>query len=298
MILKRPVTIARRGSILGEFSSSDLPLLLERGEIETTDNCFIEETNSWQSVEDHVRATAAPKAKAALDMDTDPYEAYNSPTMLLGTGGLVGMGVVLLLVMALLVAAGAWVYNLQKQLDASAARITELQNELFNRPTTGDEANTKPKIPTERTKMVGQATMLDQNGGKQLLTGFYVDLYKEETIRAYLLSRSLEIAAYKQSNDPEILTRLLRDLPVPARKTATDAFGFYEFELPAEGRYVVYSSMTIDGPSGPEVLLWFLSFATDDPLNLPVDINEDNRVDRMEPEFMLKLGRPNTTTPR
>ena len=54
--------------------------------------------------------------------------------------------------------------------------------------------------------------------------------------------------------------------------------------------------MTIDGPSGPEILLWFLSFATDDPLNLPVNINDENRATRLEPEFLIKLGRPSTTS--
>jgi hypothetical protein len=296
MILKRPVHIARRGRIVGEFSSSDLPMLLESGEILADDTCYLEETNEWQSVQDYIQATATPKAREASEDISAPLEPVREPFYLLGSAGLVILAVGLLFALGLLAAAGAWVFSLQSQLNVAQAQVDELQAELLTRPKPEEPKESSPGIPAERTKVVGRVFIRDENGNPKPLPGFYVDLYEEKKIRDYLLTRSLDLAAFKQSRDPDVLARVLRDMPAALLKTTTNAEGDYEFQLPAEGRYVVYSSMTIDGPSGPEILLWFLSFATDDPLNLPVNINEENRSTRLEPEFLIKLGRPNTAS--
>jgi hypothetical protein len=296
MILKRPVHIARKGRMIGEFSSSDLPVLLERGEILKDDTCYIEETNEWLPVCEYIQATATPKARVAPESNEPAFEPPQAPSVLLGSMGLVVLSVVLLFSLALIAAAGAWVYSLQSQLNSAMAQVSDLQNELLSRPKPASPEEAAPQMPAERTKVVGTVEIRDEEGKKRPLPGFYVDLYEEKKIRDYLLSRSLDLAAFKQSRDPDVLNRVLRDMPAALLKTTTNAEGDYEFKLPAEGRYVVYSSMTIDGPSGPEILLWFLSFATDDPLNLPVNINEENRSTRLEPEFLIKLGRPNTAS--
>lgn len=296
MILKRPVHIARRGRIVGEFSSSDLPMLLESGEILADDTCYVEETNEWQSVQDYIWATATPKAREANEDISAPLEPVQEPFYLLGSAGLVILAIGLLFALGLLAAAGAWIYSLQSQLNVAQALVDELQAELVSRPKPEEPKESSPRMPAERTKVVGRVSIREENGNPKPLPGFYVDLYEEKKIRDYLLTRSLDLAAFKQSRDPDVLARVLRDMPAALLKTTTNAEGDYEFQLPAEGRYVVYSSMTIDGPSGPEILLWFLSFATDDPLNLPVNINEENRSTRLEPEFLIKLGRPNTAS--
>ncbi len=283
--------------MIGEFSSSELPGLLERGEIFADDTCYLEETSTWQTVEDYIRSTALPKARVAPEaVVVESVESRSETPVILGSLGLVILGVVLLFALALLAAAGAWVHNLQGQLNASQAKVTELQNELLNRPKPEEPKQQEPRIPAERTKVVGQVSIRDESGEKKPLPGFYVDLYEEKTIRDYLLSRSLDLAAFKQSRDPDVMGRVLRDMPAALRKTTTDSSGHYEFQLPAEGRYVVYSSMTLDGPEGPDIVLWFLSFATDDPLNLPVNITDDNRATRLEPEFLIQLGRPSSTS--
>jgi hypothetical protein len=260
------------------------------------DTCYIEETNEWQQVRDYIQATATPKARAAPESNEPAFEPPQAPSVLLGSMGLVVLSVVLLFSLALIAAAGAWVYSLQSQLNSAMAQVSDLQNELLSRPKPASPEEAAPQMPAERTKVVGTVEIRDEEGKKRPLPGFYVDLYEEKKIRDYLLSRSLDLAAFKQSRDPDVLNRVLRDMPAALLKTTTNAEGDYEFKLPAEGRYVVYSSMTIDGPSGPEILLWFLSFATDDPLNLPVNINEENRSTRLEPEFLIKLGRPNTAS--
>lgn len=298
MVLKRPVTVARRGRIVGDFSSGDLPDLLKSGEILVDDTCYLEETNEWQLVGDYIQATETPKARAAREEALPPEETLRGPVMVLHLRGVTILSVSTLLVLALIVAAGVWIFDLSRQLAESTARVTDLQIQLFNAANPGDTFDPKPKIPKVRSKVVGQASSLDENGAKKLLTGFYVDLYKENTIRDYINSRSLELAAYKQTGDREILTRLLRDLPTPLRKTTTDASGIFEFDLPAEGRYVVYSSTTLEGITGPEIKMWFLSFATNDPLNLPVNILDENAVSRYEPEFLIKMGRPNKASAR
>lgn len=298
MVLKRPVTVARKGRILGEFSSGDLPALIESGEILPDDNCYLEETNEWLPVRDHIEATETPKARAAKEDFVQAEESLSGPILALHFRGVAILVFSILLVLGLFVAAGVWIHTLSRQLSESAARISELQIELFNRPADKGEFNPKPKIPEVRSKVVGQAYWNDENGGKQLLTGFFIDLYQEKVLRDYLNSRSLDLVAYKQTSDPEILQRVLRDLPAPIAKTTTDASGLYEFNLPAEGRYVVYSSMTRDGLFGPEILLWFLSFDTADPLNLPVNLNNDTLSTRYEPEFLIRMGRPNTASGR
>jgi hypothetical protein len=297
MVLKRPVHIARKGRIIGEFSSSELPILLECGEILEDDTCYIEETNEWQAVRDYIQATATPKARLALEYDEAPLEPTKGPSVLLGSRGLIALAVLLLFFLALLAAAGAWVYSLQSQLESTKVQLANLQNELLLRSKAPSSGESAPQIPTERTKVVGAVEIRNEEGEKRPLPGFYVDLYEEKKIQEYLLSRSLDLAAYKQSWDADIIGRILRDMPAPLRKTTTDSAGHYEFQLPEEGRYVVYSSMTIESPSGPEILLWFLSFATDDPLNLPVNITDENRAKRLEPEFLIRLGRPDSSAP-
>jgi hypothetical protein len=271
---------------------------LKSGEILVDDTCYLEETNEWQLVGDYIQATETPKARAAREEALPPEETLRGPVMVLHLRGVTILSVSTLLVLALIVAAGVWIFDLSRQLAESTARVTDLQIQLFNAANPGDTFDPKPKIPKVRSKVVGQASSLDENGAKKLLTGFYVDLYKENTIRDYINSRSLELAAYKQTGDREILTRLLRDLPTPLRKTTTDASGIFEFDLPAEGRYVVYSSTTLEGITGPEIKMWFLSFATNDPLNLPVNILDENAVSRYEPEFLIKMGRPNKASAR
>ncbi len=296
MVIKRPVTVARKGKILGEFSAGDLPGLMESGQILSDDYCYIEETNDWFTVRDYIQATEAPKARAAQEEAVEITETLTGPMLVLHLRGVSILGFAILLGLALYVSAGVWIYTLSRQLSETTARANELQIQLFNSVNAGSEFDPKPKIPKVRSKVVGQASLVDQNGAKQLLTGFYIDLYQEKTLKNYLLSRSLELAKYKQTGDREILIRLLRDLPSPLRKTTTDASGLYEFDLPAEGRYIVYSSTTQEGITGPEIKMWFLSFATNDPLNLPVNITGENSATRYEPEFLVKLGRPNTAT--
>jgi hypothetical protein len=296
MVLKRPVTIARRGRILGEFSSGDLPSLIESGEILPDDNCYLEESNEWQTVGNHIQATITPQAREAREEAMEVSEPLTGPVLVLHLRGVTILGFTVLLALALLVAAGVWIRTLSLQLDESTKRVADLQIQVFNSANTGSAFDPKPQIPKVRSKVVGQASMRDPNGGKQLLTGFFIDLFDEKTLRDYVDSRSLDLAAYKQTSDQEILKRFLRDLPTPLRKTTTDASGLYEFDLPAEGRYVVYSSMTRDGLFGPEIVLWFLSFDTADPLNLPVNITDDTQSSRYEPEFLIRLGRPATAS--
>jgi hypothetical protein len=298
MVLKRPVTVARKGRILGEFSSGDLPALIQSGEILPDDNCYLEETNEWQPVRIHIEATETPKARAAMEEFVDPEERISGPVMVLQLRGVAMLVFTGLLVLALFVAAGVWIATLSRQLAESTMRVADLQVQLFNLPASGDEFDPRPKIPKSRSKVVGQAFRMDEYGGKQLLTGFFIDLYEEKPLREYLESRSLDLAAFKQTMDQEILGRVLRDLPPPIRKTTTNANGLYEFELPAEGRYVIYSSTTQDGLFGPEIQLWLLSFDTADPLNLPVNITDDTRSTRYEPEFLIRLGRPDSSTIR
>jgi hypothetical protein len=298
MVLKRPVTVARKGRVLGEFSSGDLPALIQSGEILPDDNCYIEDTNEWLSVGSHVEATGTPKARAAQEDSTESEERLSGPVMVLHLRGVAILVFTALLALALFVTAAVWINTLSRQLADSTARIADLQVQLFNSATPGSEFDPKPQIPKVRSKVVGQASNVDPAGGKQLLTGFFIDLYEEKTLRDYLNSRSLDLAAFKQTFDPTILQRILRDLPAPLRKTTTDASGLYEFDLPAEGRYVIYSSITQDGLFGPEIQLWFLSFDTADPLNLPVNINSDTASTRYEPEFLIRMGRPDSTSPR
>ena len=241
--------------MIGEFSSSDLPLLLERGEILPTDTCYIEETNEWQSISDYLRASELPKFRPAPEAPPELQEPSYSSSFFLGSVGLILLGVVLLLALAMVVGAGAWVHSLQMQLNSAEARVIELEGKLRYQPLAEKPEETQPKVPMERTKVIGQVTIRDENGQSKPLPGFYVDLYEEKIIRAYLLSRSLELAAYKQSKDLESLHKILNGLPSALRKTTTNSDGYYEFQLPREDRYVVYSSMTIDGPSGPEILL-------------------------------------------
>jgi hypothetical protein len=298
MVLKRPVTVARKGRILGEYSAGDLPALVQSGELLPDDNCYLEETNEWLAVRHHIEATETPKARAAQEDSTETEERLSGPVMVLHLRGIAILVFTALLALALFVTAGVWIQTLTRQLADSSARATELQIQLHNASTPGSQFDPNPQIPKSRSKVVGQASRTDPNGGKKLLTGFFIDLYEEKNLRDYLNSRSLDLAAYKQTSDLAILQRILRDLPTPLRKTTTDASGLYEFELPAEGRYVVYSSKTEDGLFGPEIQLWFLSFDTADPLNLPVNINDDTRSTRYEPEFLIRMGRPDSSSAR
>lgn len=296
MILRRPVHIARKGSVIGEFSSSRLPELLERGEILPDDTCYMEESNEWQSVEDYIRATAPPKAKAAVQETFMDAPQASKPITLPASalGLLLGSGLVFALV--LLAVVGAWIFSLQGQLKDANERVDKLQKELRDRPGAGEPKRESPAMPTERTKVSGRVFLRDGEGRSKPLPGFYVDLFEEKKIRAYLESRSLDLAAFKQSRDPDIMNRILNGMPPPVLKTTTDSAGDYEFRLPAEGRFVAYSSMSVDGPEGPDIILWFLSFGTDDPLNVPVNLTDENRSTRFEPEFLIKLGRPDTTS--
>lgn len=283
--------------MIGEFSSSDLLGLLEKGEISAGDTCYLEDTSTWQSVEDYIRSTALPKARVASEeLIAEPAETRSGRPVITGSLGLIVLGVALLFALALLAAAGAWLHDIQGQLNAAEAKVVELQKELLKRPKSGESAQETPQIPAERTRVVGQVAVRNEIGQKKPLPGFYVDLHEEKTIRDYLLSRSLDLAAFKQSHDPDIMNRVLREMPAPLLKTTTDSAGHFQFRLPAEGRYVAYSSMSVSGPDGPDIVLWFLSFATDDPLNLPVNISEENRAMRMEPEFLIQPGRPGTTS--
>ena len=298
MILKRPVHIARKGQMIGEYSSSDLPSLLERGEIHSTDTCYIEETNEWQPVSEYIRSSALPKFRAAPEAPQESLEPARGTSILLGSVGLIVLGVILLVAFAIVAGAGVWIHLLQKELNSAEAQIVELENQLRNRPLQQKPEESIPQMPADRSKLVGQVTLRTESGNSEPMPGFYVALYDEKTLRDYLLSRSLDLAAFKQSRDMNQLGRILQEMPQALRKTTTDSAGRFEFQVPAQGRYILHSSITINQPLGPEIWMWFLSFATDDPLNLPVDITDDNRATRLEPEFLIKLGRPDTTTGR
>jgi hypothetical protein len=149
-----------------------------------------------------------------------------------------------------------------------------------------------PVETKNRLQVAGTVRLTEQTGEIVTMPAFSVQLYRRKDIEDYLHSKSLDLAAMKHQLNSDMLSNFLSGLPQPLKKTTTDAFGKYDLELPEEGQYVVYSSMTVpSSAASARVFLWFVSFSTDDPLNLPVNITEPNRSTQFVPELMVIPGR-------
>ena len=296
MFLKRPVHIVRKGTIIGEYSSVDLESLLAEGELLPTDVCYIEENSLWINLPDYIRSTALPKFQPQLDPQiADPEEKSTGPEWSLAPGdpvtALLGW-IAFLIALAALAGTIIWIVVLKGELRQARDLTAAAELKLYEQDKAYRKRTAPPLEENNRLQVSGTVRLTEETGEKVTMPAFSVQLYKRKEIEDYLHSKSLDLAAMKHQLNSDMLSNFLNGIPSPLKKTTTDAFGKYAFVLPEKGQYVVYSSMTVpSGTGSARVLLWFVSFSTDDPLNLPVNITESNRSTQFIPELMVISGR-------
>ena len=293
MFLKRPVHIARGGTIIGEYSSADLQSLLEAGELKATDVCYLEDSNLWINLPDYIHSSSLPKFQPPLkplaearggsapQWDAAPQ---NPIAPLLGW-------VAFIIAFAMLLGAGTWIYILNGEVKKAQRTATQMQQQMLDQDRQYREIVAKPVNPSDRMRVLGTVKLNSEDGDPMVMPAFSVHLYKRQTVEDYLRSKSLDLAAMKPQLTSEKLSTFLTNMPPPLKKAITDSLGNYEFDLPAEGKYVIFSSMTLPGGGNDRIFVWFLGFSTDDPLNLPVHVTDMNRSGQFVPELMIIQGR-------
>lgn len=293
MILKRPVHIARSGKIIGEFSSSELGGMLEGGQLLPDDLCYLEDQNLWVPLRDYISASSLPKfqpPKASHGGDSD--EAESSSMVFQSSPPLAVLGwVAFLFACGALAGTGVWIYSLKKEAAASKAEMKSLRHRLQVQEREYRELLTRRETGEDKAAIRGKVILQSENGEPILMPDFVLRLYERPVIEGHLRTHAAELAAFAQTGDSTKLAAVLNSLPRPVAETTTNAIGEYELELPDEGQYVIHSSMSVPSGGAPRILFWFLGCSMDDPLALPVNITDWNRVGNFQPDLVIVPGR-------
>jgi hypothetical protein len=293
MVLKRPVNIARSGKIIGEFSSSDLGAMMESGELLPGDLCYLEEENLWVPLRDYLEASSLPKFQPppAAAGEEEKEEAPNFMLFLSSPTMIVLGWVAFLLACGAIVGAGVWIFSLQKDLARAEAEAKGLQHRLQSQEQEYRELLSERESGADQGIVRGKVILQSENGEPILMPDFVLRLYHRKTVEAHLRERQAELAEFEKTGNTANLAEVLNTLPPPLLETASNAIGEYELELPDDGDYVIHSSMSVPREGTPRILLWFLGCSKNDPLGLPVNITDWNRVGNYKSELMIVPGR-------
>lgn len=293
MILKRPVHIARSGKIIGEFSSNDLASMLASSELMPDDLCYIEQENLWVPVADYVAASSLPKFQPPPPAEAEEKEESVPVFMaLFSTPAMILLGwVFFLIACAVIVGIGVQNFSLGRDVARAQAESTALQHRLHSREEEFRKLLTKRETGGDASVVHGKVILQSENGEPILMPDFLLRLYRRQTIETHLREHAQDLAEYARTGDSTGLATVLNNLPPPSAETSTNAIGEYEFQLPDDGEYVIHSSMSIPTGGSPRILFWFLGCSQKDPLGLPVNVTDWNRVANYTPELMIVPGR-------
>lgn len=293
MTLKRPVTIARNGRILGEFSSSGLASLLSSGDLRNSDECYIEDSNSWLPLPDYIAATALPQMSTARESDDEdsPERMLRLLRLWEASAPIIIAWAMFTVALAALAGAAFWINNLQNQANALVVELNKTREQLREARSnaTSIAAAPGPAASTDPLRVTGQVKLPNENGESTPVPAFTIYLYRRAAMESYLDSKRDDLLEIARLSDDNRLARFLNDFPTPLLQTTTDSDGRFEFSLPAEGDYVVYSSISVPTSTGVEILLWLLGIDTKS--TAPVAIDDANRTRSQNPSLMILPGR-------
>jgi hypothetical protein len=293
VILKRPVHIARSGKIIGEFSSSELGGMLEGGQLLPDDLCYLEEQNLWVPLRDYINASSLPKFQPPMATKGEEGAGEAGAFVLaLSSPALIVLGwVAFLFACGALAGTGVWIYSLQGEIARSGAELKSLRNRLQNQELEYRELLTRRESGEDKGTVSGKVVLQSEKGEPILMPDFVLRLYERAAIEEHLRRHAPELAAFAQSGDSAKLAVVLNSLPRPVAETSTNAIGEYEIDLPDEGQYVIHSSMSVPSGGAPRILFWFLGCSANDPLALPVNVTDWNRVGNFQPDLLIVPGR-------
>lgn len=293
MTLKRPVTIARNGRILGEFSSSDLAPLLDAGQLGEADECYIEHSNSWLPVRDYIKSAALPRMTTARESEDDdsPERMLRLLRLWESSAPVIIAWTAFTIAFAALVGAAFWINNLQNQSNALVVELNKTREQLREALSNASSAPATPgpAASTDPLLVTGQVKLPNEQGEATPVPAFTIYLYRRAAMEEYLESKKDDLMEISRLSDDKLLARFLNDFPTPLLQTTTDSDGRFEFSLPSDGDYVVYSSISVPTPSGVEVLVWLLSLDTTS--TAPILVEDSNRTRSQNPSLMILPGR-------
>ncbi len=291
--MKNPlVTVEREDKVIGQFPPRELPALYDTGRIFDSDLCHSEERPEKVSVRRFLRAMEA-------------QEHFHIPTRSDGHGSetrrkrqtekfmapLIAGWAAFLISLALLVASAVWIGSLYGELAKSSARYAELENKLGAKEKDYQRLLFVSREIAEPGLVRGSVILRNEGGKRVAMPGIQVHLHPRETVESHLSAKAEEISKMPDASNIDQAAFYASGLPNPVDSTTTDASGRFEFRVPSEGEYVLYTSISSPTSKGLATKLWFVSFNSRDPVNTAVDLGEANCVQQFIPSLMIVNGR-------
>lgn len=286
------VTIERDGKVIAQYPPQQLAALYDTGRILEGDLCSSEERPEKISVPRFIR-----------HLDDDVH--YGMPPRKEGHGSevrrrrqsdklmgpLIAGWAAFLIAMALLLASAVWISSLYGDLARSKAHFAELEKMLAAKEKDYQRLLFVSREIAEPGLVRGSVIIRDESGKRIAMPGIQVFIYPRDTVENHLSAKVGEQGQNQVAAKGDPAAFFSTGLPSPLASTTTDASGRFEFQLPEEKEYVLYTSISMPSAKGLSTHLWFVSFNSRDPVNTAVDITESNSVQQFIPSLMIVNGR-------
>lgn len=282
------VQVRRNGEVIGNYAPEDLAPFLEKGRLQPDDLCSSKAHPEFIPLSvylEKVPIEPTPPSKVVITKAQNSSRSRRSSRKQ-KTGLLLGGWISFLIALAALVGAGFWISGLQKELEKTKTnlRTVEEAKREYQRSFLISQ--------NERNGFVRGSMILRNDAGERVAAPeVEIWLYPRNTIEGFLENRMQTFEKIPPGSGIEADTYFTSDLPEPLAKATTDNSGRFEFEVPEEGRYVLYTKTNSKAGDKQTNKIWFVAFDSRDALNTPVDITDANYVKQFTPSLMIIEGR-------
>jgi hypothetical protein len=293
MAKEEKVHVSRNGSLLGVYDTEQLGDMLERGQLNSSDQFYDEASASWTPLSEWKTEEQPAKFKQASEKPASEDESKggrrrgSKSARAKKKGSQTAIFGWIACLFALVLAAGIYAYasTLQAELDIAKKEIVYLNsiNENLKR-----ENQLMTEItPAGRVRAI--ITYEPAPNQVAIMSGATVGLYRREDVEkalATLAGQPSDITSSAEAFEKGVQA-LKSAIPSPIEVTLTDSNGRVDLPVREPGEYVLVASAGKSTPLGLERFLWLIGFQSKAQPSSLILLNEKNATSLRKPAFQI-----------
>jgi hypothetical protein len=288
------VHVSRNGSLLGVYDLDQLGDMLERGQLNASDQFYDEASETWVPLSEWKPKQPLTKFRQASEQFS-PEETGKSGQRRRGgkssrskkresQGAIFGW---IACLFALVVAAGIFGYAATLQ-----GRVKDAEKEILDLNALVDKLKREHQTLTEITpagRVRAIITYEPSPNQVAIMSGATVGLYRRQDVESALVALSGQTKEFTSNAEAfeKGVEALKTSIPSPIEVTLTDSNGRVDLPVKEPGDYVLVASAGKSTPVGLERYLWLVGFRANALPSGLILMNEKNATSLRTPAFSI-----------